>query len=83
MIVKDILFSHDPFRVQIYNLPLATMSQQVRLQVGRRLGVVHEVDVDREGLGRGKCLHVRVDIELSKPLMIDTINGYPNIYLRL
>lgn len=55
--------------MQIHNLPLAAMSQEVGLQVGRRLGVVHEVDVDREGLGWGRCLWVRVDIELSKPLM--------------
>ncbi|XP_042974617.1 uncharacterized protein LOC122306249 [Carya illinoinensis] len=56
MTIKDIPFSHEPFWVQIYNLPLIAMTHEVGIQVGRRIGVVHELDVDKEGLGWGKCL---------------------------
>lgn len=73
MILKDIPFSYELFWVQVHNLPLATMSQENGIQIDRRIGVVHEVDVDKEGLGWGKCLRIRVDVELTKPLLHGTM----------
>lgn len=42
------------------------------MQIRRKIGQVYAVDVDKEGLGWGKCLKVRAEVELTKPLLQGT-----------
>ncbi len=37
-------------------------------KIGKTIGEVEEVDVTGEGLGWGRCLRIRVCIDLTKPL---------------
>lgn len=37
-------------------------------KIGESLGELEDIDVAGEGAGRGRCLRIRVTIDLSKPL---------------
>jgi hypothetical protein len=44
------------------------MNRAVGFQIGGSMGVVEEVDVTGDGVGWGRCLRIRVAIDLTKPL---------------
>lgn len=50
------------------HLPLACMGKEVGLKLGSSVGKVEEVDTDKDGIGWGEYLRVKVLIDLSKPL---------------
>ena len=58
-----------PFWVQIHDLPLLYMNREVGEHVGGILGSVLLVDTDENGVGWGKSLRVRVQLDVSQPLL--------------
>ena len=66
---KDILFQWSPFWVQMYNLPLKHRTKETGLAIGTSLGEVVEVDVADSGVQWGKCLRVRVKIDVTRRLI--------------
>jgi hypothetical protein len=44
------------------------MSRTVGTKIGETLGIVMEVDAVEDGIGWGKFLHLRVLIDITKPL---------------
>lgn len=50
-------------------MPLACMNQEVGNQIGGSVGKVLEVVADNRGLGWGKFLRMRVEIDIRKALM--------------
>jgi hypothetical protein len=58
-----------PFWVQIHDLPLLYMNREVGECVGGILGSVLLVDTDENGVGWGKSLRVRVQLDVSQPLL--------------
>ncbi|XP_030936068.1 uncharacterized protein LOC115961187 [Quercus lobata] len=66
---KDLVFKWCPFWVQIYNLPLKHRTRETGLAIGASLGEVLEVDVADSGVQWGKCLCVRVKIDVTKKLI--------------
>jgi hypothetical protein len=54
--------------VQVYDMPLTCMNREVGHMIGATIGLVEEVDVTGDGVGWGRCLRIRVDIDLTKPL---------------
>ncbi|XP_059458343.1 uncharacterized protein LOC132187940 [Corylus avellana] len=61
-------FQHSPFWVQVHDMPLFCMTKGVGKKIGESLGALEDVDVAGEGAGWGRCLQVRVSIDLTKPL---------------
>lgn len=61
-------FSHSPFWVQVHDMPLIFMSKGIGEKIGESMGQLVEVDVAGEGVGWGRCLRIRVVLDLSKPL---------------
>jgi hypothetical protein len=61
-------FSKDLFWVQVHYMPLICMNQEVGLQIGQSLGTVEDIDVTGDGVGWGRCLRLRVYIDISMPL---------------
>ncbi|GMY35015.1 putative ribonuclease h protein [Fagus crenata] len=58
-----------PFWVQIHDLPFLYMNRDVGEKVGWTLGMVFMVDTDVKGVGWGKSLRVRVQIDVTQPLL--------------
>uniref|UniRef100_A0A2N9IT87 RNase H type-1 domain-containing protein n=1 Tax=Fagus sylvatica TaxID=28930 RepID=A0A2N9IT87_FAGSY len=58
-----------PFWIQIHDLPFLYMNRDVGEKVGGTLGMVFMVDTDVKGVGWGKSLRVRVQIDVTQPLL--------------
>jgi hypothetical protein len=56
------------FWVRMVGLPLACMGREVGFKIGSSVGIVEEVDTDKDGVGWGEYLRVKIQIDLSKPL---------------
>jgi hypothetical protein len=61
-------FSHSPVWVQVHDLPLLCMNKAVGTKIGASLGQLMDVDVAGDGAGWGRCLRIRVTLDLTKPL---------------
>jgi hypothetical protein len=61
-------FSKSPFWIQVHDIPLICMNKHVGLKIGESIGRVEEVDVTGEGIGWGRCLRIRVQVDITKPL---------------
>ena len=66
--VKTVNFNKASFWVQIHNLPPRRMTKDVGVSIGRTLGEVEDVDMGEEGKALGRCIRVRVKLDLSQPL---------------
>ncbi|XP_042962703.1 uncharacterized protein LOC122296978 [Carya illinoinensis] len=62
-------FSYKPFWVQLHNLPLATMNEEVGTQFAASIGHVIRVETELDGRVWGRCLRVRVAVDIHKPLL--------------
>jgi hypothetical protein len=61
-------FDRASFWVRMTNLPLACMGREVGLKLGASVGRVEEVDTDKDEVGWGEFLRVKINIDLYKPL---------------
>lgn len=59
-------FDREDFWVQINNLPLACMTRDIGFQIGATVGAVKDVDIRENGIGWGKYLRVKIEIDLQK-----------------
>jgi hypothetical protein len=61
-------FVHSPFWIQVHDMPLLCMTKSVGAKIANLLGTLEEVDVAGSGVGWGRCLRLRVVLDISKPL---------------
>jgi hypothetical protein len=61
-------FTHSPFWVQVHDMPLLCMNKAVGMRIGESMGEVEDVDVSGDGSGWGRCLRIRVRVNLLQPL---------------
>lgn len=61
-------FSKSPFWIQVHDLPLVCMNREVGFKIGAAIGEVEDVDISGEGVGWGRGLRLRVQVDLTKPL---------------
>lgn len=61
-------FEKVSFWVQMFNLPLAFMSETMGVSLGNSVGVVEEVESDEYGIGWGEYLRIKICLDISKPL---------------
>ena len=66
---KEIEIKWSPFCIQIFNLPLKSRTKETGWAIGSSLGTVMEVDVPDSGVNWGKCLRVRVRIDVTERLI--------------
>jgi tRNA A37 threonylcarbamoyladenosine biosynthesis protein TsaE len=64
---SKMVFTEYPFWVQVHDMPLRCMNMKIGQKIGDSLGKV-EVVVTDDDVGWGKCLRIRVVIDLLKPL---------------
>ncbi|XP_042968938.1 uncharacterized protein LOC122301595 [Carya illinoinensis] len=65
--IVGVQFNYEPFWVQLHNLPLAAMTEAVGEEFGSSIGHVIRVEAESDGLAWGRCLRVRVAVDLHKP----------------
>ncbi|KAF3952002.1 hypothetical protein CMV_022403 [Castanea mollissima] len=66
--VDDANFDTASFWIQIHDLPLCRMNRTNVATIGNTLGTVEQVDASPTGECRGRCLRVRVNINITQPL---------------
>lgn len=66
---KEIEIKWAPFWVLIFNLPLNCRTKEIGWAIGAKLGEVLEVDVQDLGVQWGRCLRVRVRLDVTKKLV--------------
>ncbi|KAJ0096620.1 hypothetical protein Patl1_27306 [Pistacia atlantica] len=69
-------FTHEPFWVQLHNMPFAAMNDDYGVQLASAIGKVLEVDVGANSLGWGSFMRVKVEVELTKPLTKESSNQF-------
>jgi hypothetical protein len=62
-------FTHSAFWIRVHNLPIKSMIREVGEDIGREIGNLLEVDVPANGLGWGKYLRIRVEMDVKEPLL--------------
>nr|XP_051211404.1 uncharacterized protein LOC127328880 [Lolium perenne] len=66
-------FCSIPIWVRVYKLPVGMMSKATGELIGDRIGEYMEVEADANGMAIGKCLRVKVRMNILKPLMRGTL----------
>jgi len=61
-------FSSALFWIQVHDMPLTCMNREVELRIGQSIGLVEDVDVTSDGVGWGRYLRIRVNVDITKPL---------------
>jgi hypothetical protein len=61
-------FTKSPIWIQVHDMPLLCMTKGIGAKIGASLGLLEDVDVAGEGVGWGRCLRIRVSIDLFHPL---------------
>lgn len=59
--------------VQLHGLPFGMMNRTCRHRIGKRMGEVINIDVDKDGLGWEPFLRVRVWVNITKSLLCCTL----------
>ncbi|GMY19573.1 hypothetical protein FCV25MIE_14812 [Fagus crenata] len=62
-------FTHSMFWIRVYNLPILSMVHEVGEDIGNNIGRLVEVDVPENGIGWGRFLRIRVELDVTKPLL--------------
>lgn len=67
--LEEFDFSYIPIWVRISNLPLGMLNRQMGETIGEEIGEVLEVHVGENGMAIGRILHVKIKLDIRKPLM--------------
>ena len=68
MSAKNVVMEHASLWVQIWGVPFDMMSLTVATEVGKKMGVVEDVECQRRTDDQNFFLRVRVALPISKPL---------------
>ena len=66
---SNVSFQHSPFQIQVYNITIKSMNSNVGTHMAKEIGSPLLIDAPKSGLAWGPFLRIRVDIEITKPLM--------------
>jgi hypothetical protein len=61
-------FTYSPLWIQVHDMPLICMNKAVGTKIGESMGALEDVDVAGDGSGWGRCLRLRVTLDLFNPL---------------
>ena len=66
---KEVVLKWTPFWIQIHNLPLKSRTKETGYSISATIGEVVKVDVVENGVQWGKCLRVRVMVDVTRRLI--------------
>ena len=64
---ENVTFQQSPFWIRVFNIPIKSMNSTVG--IANEIGVPLLVDAVKSGLAWGPFLRIRVDVDITKPLM--------------
>jgi hypothetical protein len=67
--LKDLEFHYTLVWMRAFNLPHGMMNKETGKQIGDRAGKKVEVDTDADGSVVGSYLHIKVRIDIRRPLL--------------
>ena len=65
----NVFFKYSPFWIRVFNIPIKSMNSLVGSWIANEIGVPILVDSPKSGFAWGPFLRIRVDIDVTKPLM--------------
>ncbi|KAF3947127.1 hypothetical protein CMV_026699 [Castanea mollissima] len=65
----NVSFQYSPFWIRVFNIPIKSINKAVGNCFAKEIGVPLLVDAPKSGLAWGPFLRIRVDIDITKPLM--------------
>lgn len=65
---NQVSFTQEPMWVQLHNILLGMMNTIYGEDLGKNIGEVIELDVDKDGIGWSPYVLIRVQVNMSKPL---------------
>ncbi|XP_040987682.1 uncharacterized protein LOC121235400 [Juglans microcarpa x Juglans regia] len=66
--INEVPFHKKEFWVQAYNIPFASMTHEVGIHIGESIGRVVTVQTDDRGIGWGKFLRIRLEVDILEAL---------------
>ena len=76
-----VIFNQAAFWIRIHNLPILSMIKDIGEDIGNDIGRTLEVDVPENGIGWGRFLRIRVELDITKPLLrgkiLEIEEGHP------
>lgn len=62
-------FQRSPFWIRVFNIPIKSMNTTVGNHIVKEVGTPLLIDASKSGLAWGPFLRMRVDIDITRPLM--------------
>jgi hypothetical protein len=62
-------FTHLVFWIRVLNLPIKNMIREVGEDIGNEVGRFLEANVPDNGIGWGRYLRIKVEIDITQPLL--------------
>jgi hypothetical protein len=76
-----VIFNQTAFWIRIHNLPILSIIRDIGEDIGNDIGRTIEVDIPENGIGWGRFLHIRVALDITKPLLrgkiLEIEEGHP------
>ena len=66
---ENVTFQRSLFWIWVFNIPIKSMNATVGNYISNEIGVPLLVDAPKSGLAWRPFLHIRVDVDITKPLM--------------
>ena len=66
---ENFIFQRSPFWIRVFNIPIKSMNTIVGNYIANEIGIPLLVDAPKSGLAWGTFLYIRVDVNITKPLM--------------
>ena len=66
---ENVTFQRSPFWIRVFNIPIKSMNTIVGNYIANEIGIPLLVDAPKSGLAWGTFLCIRVDVNITKPLM--------------
>ena len=66
---KEVVLKWFPFWIQMHNLPLKSKTKEIGYSIDATIGELIKVDVVENGVQWGKCLRVRVMVDVTRRLI--------------
>ncbi|XP_075651832.1 uncharacterized protein LOC142622271 [Castanea sativa] len=65
----NVKFQRSPFWIRVFNIPIKSMNLSVGNHIANEIGIPLLIDAPKRDLAWGPFLRMRVDIDITKPLM--------------
>nr|POE74496.1 hypothetical protein CFP56_66582 [Quercus suber] len=65
----NVSFQYCPFWIRVFNIPIKSRNSVVGTRIANEIGVPILIDAPKSGLAWDPFLRIRVDIDVTKPLM--------------